>query len=48
LAVTGGEADAVYLEAAEIIRVVVAGLSPAHAGGYLAAPQVAEVFDAVP
>ena len=47
LASTGAEPDAVYLEAAEIIRVVVAGLSPAHAAGYLAAPEVAEVLDAV-
>ena len=47
LAANGSEPDAVYAEAAEIIRVVVAGLSPAHAAGYLAAPQVAEVLDDV-
>ena len=47
LAANGSEPDVVYAEAAEIIRVVVAGLSPAHAAGYLAAPQVAEVLDDV-
>jgi hypothetical protein len=40
-------ADARLLEAAGIIREVLAALSPDHAATYAAAPQVASVLDAV-
>jgi class 3 adenylate cyclase/tetratricopeptide (TPR) repeat protein len=40
-------ADALLLEAAVIIREVLAALSPDHAAGYAAAPQVTAVLEAV-
>jgi hypothetical protein len=43
---SGIDPDRIYAEAAEIVRSVVAGLTPVHAAGYLAAPQVVEVLDA--
>jgi tetratricopeptide (TPR) repeat protein len=44
LAAIGVDPDAVYAEAAAIIRAVVAGLAPEHAAGYLAAPDVVGVL----
>ncbi len=44
LAATGIDPDPVYAEAATIIRTVVAGLTPEHAAGYLAAPEVVVVL----
>ncbi len=43
----GSDPASVCAEAADIIRSVVAGLTAAHADGYLAVPQVVEVLDAV-
>ncbi len=40
-------ADVLMADASAIIREVVAGLSPEHGAGYLAAPQVSAVLDAV-
>jgi hypothetical protein len=40
-------ADAHLAEAASIIREVLAALSPEHAAGYAAAPQVAAILEAV-
>jgi tetratricopeptide (TPR) repeat protein len=42
---TGGDPDAVYDEAARIIRAVAAGLTSNRAATYLSAPQVAEVLE---
>jgi tetratricopeptide (TPR) repeat protein len=47
LAATGNDPDPTYDEAATIVRAVVAGLTPQRAAGYLAAPEVVEVLDAV-
>jgi tetratricopeptide (TPR) repeat protein len=47
LAGTGGDPGPAYEEAGNIIRAVAAGLTPQHATGYLAAPQVASVLGAV-
>ena len=47
LTATGNDPDPTYDEAATIIRAVVAGLTPLHAAGYVAAPEVAAVLDAV-
>jgi hypothetical protein len=47
LAGTGGDPDPVFDEAARIICGVAAGLTPEHSAVYLAAPEVADVVDAV-
>ncbi len=47
MAGTGHDPDPAYHEAASIIRDVADSLSTEHAAGYLAAPQVASVVDAV-
>ena len=44
---SGLDAQAPYEEAAAIVRTVVAGLTPSHAAGYLAAAPVVAVLDAV-
>ena len=43
-ALAATDPDPVYAEAATIIRTVAAGLTPEHAAGYLAAPEVVEVL----